>query len=86
MGAQTGRAHVQSLAAWLAALSAGDPCPWCGVRLETGGRAGRIMSRAATATEDRVGRGALVCPECGCEVAMVDEAGEAERRMLHHAA
>lgn len=86
MSAQTGRRHVQSLAAWLAALGPGDPCPWCGARLETGGRAGRIMSRTATTPEDRVARGALVCRECGCEVAAVDKAGEAERRMLHEAA
>jgi hypothetical protein len=86
MSPQAGRPQLQSLAARLAALGPGSPCPWCGARLKAQTMEGRLVSVTPTTGDSQIGGAVLVCAECGCEVAPVEETAESGCRLLHHAA
>jgi hypothetical protein len=68
MGGETSRTKSQSLGDLLATLRCGDPCPWCGTRLEAGSVLRRVDEVASTAPDSQVSGTALVCPDCGSEV------------------
>jgi hypothetical protein len=86
MGVHSERPRAQSLGAWLSGLRPGDACPWCGARLQAGGRAARAVGQGASASEPSGPRATLVCSDCGCEVCAVDGTTEAGGTLLGHAA
>ena len=86
MSAQRSRPQLQSLAAWLTDLGPGDPCPWCGARLEAAAAPARLVGLAPVGAGAHARRPTVVCRECGCEMTAVDDVAEAGCRILHDAA
>ena len=60
----------QSLAELIGALDPGDPCPWCGGRLQGCTSVGRVAAVPAELCAAAVAeyKAVLVCGECGSEV------------------
>jgi hypothetical protein len=61
MGSSAVCGGVKSLGDLISALRPGDPCPWCGSRLQSG--TGLRQVGASSAPEVL-----LSCSECGCEI------------------
>ena len=61
----------RTLGAHLASLRPGDVCPCCGARLRASGACATGDRAVSRKNEIQAGRGAVVCPACGCEVAEV---------------
>jgi len=67
MGGVSGDVKLQSLADLITALRPGDPCPWCGARLESGQSLRPVSGEAADEPSERTDP-VLVCRRCGSAV------------------
>ena len=59
----------ESLAAFLARVRPGDSCACCGATLQSVHRGSKAVRGIAGSAALRLAAEAIVCPECGCEIA-----------------
>jgi hypothetical protein len=66
------RSKAQSLGELITALRPGDPCPWCGERLQRGAGLTRVGEEMADTDVERLSSDdlelILTCPECRSQV------------------
>jgi hypothetical protein len=58
-----------SLAAFLARVRPGDSCACCGATLQSVHRGSKAARGTSGSSALRLAADAVVCPECGCEIA-----------------
>jgi hypothetical protein len=85
-----GNSKAQSLGDLIGALRPGDPCPWCGARLQRGAALRQIgvsiLGATAERPEDEAGESTLSCPQCLSEVCGTESGARAGRSALLSAA